>query len=259
MKYLEFINNEIGYLNWVSSNPDGFVINTSKGKRLDYRILHSADCDYVTTLQGNAKRGGFTERNYIKICSGGVEGLRDWTRSEGEASGKFTQECARCKPWLRDSYSEADGYLNNLLSLENVKLLYDKYFELVKFEVIELGVKPTEVRHLLGRLGEFYCALAVDGVISHVVNQHGFDVISADKRRISVKTTAQVKGFVAISAKTIDQVDDLMILQYQDGHLHEVYYGNINNAISAARYYSSNNKYELDINKAKNLHNESQF
>lgn len=38
-----------------------------------------------------------------------------------------------------------------LISLEKIQKLYDKYHELVKLETLEFGVKPTEVRHLIGR------------------------------------------------------------------------------------------------------------
>ena len=253
MSFSEFISDECKYINWIQSNPNGFVVNTSKNKRLDYRVLHTANCSYVTKLQGNAKEGGFTKRDYIKICSTNIQSLRDWTMLEGNKNGSFTQECGRCKPWKHNRYCKEITQPDDLLTLSNIKELYEKYLALVRFEVQKLGVKPTEVRHLIGRLGEFYCALMIDGSISHVVNQHGFDVISKTGRRISVKTTAQKTGFVAISANTLDQVDDLMILQYKDDHLHEVYFGDINKAVSAARYYINVKKYELDISTAKRL------
>ncbi len=60
-----------------------------------------------------------------------------------------------------------------ILSQEEIKRLYDKYLEIVLLETQELGCKPTEIRHLLGRLGEFYCALQVEGTLAHQPNQHG--------------------------------------------------------------------------------------
>ena len=101
-----------------------------------------------------------------------------------------------------------------MLSIEQIKLLHEKYLELIKLEVETFGVKPTEVRHLIGRLGEFHCALQVGGSLAHEVNQHGFDVGAPSGRRISVKTTAQTTGFVAIRESTLSKVDDLMVLQY---------------------------------------------
>lgn len=140
-----------------------------------------------------------------------------------------------------------------MITAERIQVLYDRYFELVKLEIDEFGVKPTEVRHLIGRLGEFYCALKVKGVLAHSAYQHGFDVIGNNGRKISVKTTAQISGFIPISKSTTDKVDDLMIVQYKNGELFTVYYGDIQPAVLAARYYEKVGNYELDISKARRL------
>ena len=140
-----------------------------------------------------------------------------------------------------------------MISIEQIKILYDKYFELVRLEVDTFGVKPTEVRHLIGRPGEFYCALKVNGTLSHVPNQQGFDVVCRNGRRISVKTTAQQAGFVSISSKTLAQVDDLMVVQYADGMLSILYYGCVKKAIEVARFYDHIGNFELDIAKARKL------
>lgn len=140
-----------------------------------------------------------------------------------------------------------------MITADRIQQLYDKYMELIQLEIVEFGVKPTEVRHLIGRLGEFHCALKVGGTLAHLANQHGFDVISRNGRRISVKTTAQTTGFVPIGKATIDKVDDLMIIQYRNGELSIVYYGPVGPATEAARYYDHVGKYELDISKARRL------
>lgn len=140
-----------------------------------------------------------------------------------------------------------------MIALDRIRQLHDRYLELVRLEIEEFGVRPTEVRHLIGRLGEFHCALQVGGRLSHLANQHGFDVVCSRGRRISVKTTAQVTGFVAIGRSTMEQVDDLMLVQYRDGALHPVYYGPLDAVIPACRYYDYTGKYELDIAKARRL------
>jgi hypothetical protein len=140
-----------------------------------------------------------------------------------------------------------------MITAARVQQLYDKYLELIRLEITEFGVRPTEVRHLIGRLGEFYCALRVGGTLAHVANQHGFDVICAKGRRVSVKTTAQTTGFVPIGKATLDKADDLMIIQYREGELSTVYYGPIASAVKAARYYDHIGKYELDIARARRL------
>lgn len=140
-----------------------------------------------------------------------------------------------------------------MITQERLVALRDQYLELVRLEVEEFGVKATEVRHLIGRLGEFECALIVKGTLAHRANQHGFDVIAKNGRRISVKATGQKIGFIAISLKTLHHADDLMLLQYAKGRLDTIYYGCIRKAVSVARTYESVGKYELDIARARRL------
>lgn len=140
-----------------------------------------------------------------------------------------------------------------MIERTRIQQLYDRYLELIKLEIEEFGVRPTEVRHLIGRLGEFYCALEVHGTLAHMANQHGFDVVCGKGRRISVKTTAQNTGFVAIRKSTLDKVDDLMVIQYNDGRLSTIYYGPVALAVEVSRYYQPSGNHELDITKARNL------
>ena len=48
------------------------------------------------------------------------------------------------------------------------------------------GVPPTELRHLIGRIGELYAALITNGQMATEVNQQGYDVVSVNGERISV-------------------------------------------------------------------------
>jgi hypothetical protein len=77
------------------------------------------------------------------------------------------------------------------------------------------GVPPTELRHLIGRLGELYSALITNGQMATEVNQKGYDVVSGDGERVSVKTTAVMgqSGQISFNAHTLDVVDRIMILR----------------------------------------------
>jgi len=138
-----------------------------------------------------------------------------------------------------------------MLDQERISELFEKYLNIIRLEVNEFGCKPTEVRHLIGRLGEFYAAIYTQGQLSHIANQHGFDVISRSGNKISVKTTAQKSGFVSINPNTIDKVDDLMLLQYKNEELEVIFYGPIGKAVEVSRTWQG--KYEFDISKAKRL------
>ena len=58
-----------------------------------------------------------------------------------------------------------------MISFERIVALRDQYLSLIKLEVEEFGVKPTEIRHLIGRLGEFECAIIVGGTLAQRANQ----------------------------------------------------------------------------------------
>lgn len=76
------------------------------------------------------------------------------------------------------------------------------------------GVDPAELRHLCGRIGELYSALITNGQLAPENNQKGYDVVSKDGERISVKTTTMKygAGHVSFNPSTLDRVDRVMIL-----------------------------------------------
>jgi len=76
------------------------------------------------------------------------------------------------------------------------------------------GVPATEQRHLIGRIGELYAALITNGQLAPEVNQRGYDVVSKDGERISVKTTGKQTsgGHIAFNANTLSHSDRVMVL-----------------------------------------------
>jgi hypothetical protein len=80
---------------------------------------------------------------------------------------------------------------------------------------INWGVPPTELRHLCGRIGELYAALITNDQMATEVNQKGYDVVSADGERISVKTTAMggSGGHIAFNANSLAFVDRVIVLR----------------------------------------------
>ncbi|WP_090792590.1 DUF7225 domain-containing protein [Pelagirhabdus alkalitolerans] len=136
------------------------------------------------------------------------------------------------------------------ISTEQMKKLFEEYSRILNYEINVLGCQPTEVRHLLGRLGEFYCAIYKNGHLAKEVNQHGFDVWKG-QTRISVKTTAQTKDFITINSKTFDQFDYLFVLQYINDEFHILYDGPKEPILKIARVYKD--KYEVSLSGLKRL------
>lgn len=76
------------------------------------------------------------------------------------------------------------------------------------------GVPATELRHLVGRIGELYAAVLTNGQMASRTNQRGYDVVSAAGERISVKTSASLNGGpIYFNKNTLDQVDRIVIIR----------------------------------------------
>lgn len=74
------------------------------------------------------------------------------------------------------------------------------------------GAPISELRHLTGRIGELYTAMVKRGQMALSVNQVGYDVVSAEGERISVKTfTTSTK--ITFNPSTLHHADRVMILQ----------------------------------------------
>lgn len=74
------------------------------------------------------------------------------------------------------------------------------------------GVKEAELRHLTGRIGELYAAMITRGQMALETNQRGYDVVSAENERISVKTVTS-SSHVTFKESTLHFVDRVMILR----------------------------------------------
>ncbi|MEY8742641.1 hypothetical protein AB9M62_24575 [Bacillales bacterium AN1005] len=136
------------------------------------------------------------------------------------------------------------------ISKEQIENLYNEYNKILRYEMNILNCKPTELRHLIGRIGELICAIKTNGSLSRQTNQHGFDVIS-NGRRISVKTTAQNNGFITINKNTFEDFDDLYVIQYEKEDFQVIFYGSKELVEKLSRTYEG--KYEVDIMRLKKL------
>lgn len=74
-----FKNDDAGYERWLEAHPQGFVVNSRRRPTPSYLKLHSARCKAISRLQPQATT--WTSGDYIKVCSAGVEGLREWART----------------------------------------------------------------------------------------------------------------------------------------------------------------------------------
>ena len=76
-----FEDDEAGYLRWINEHPDGYVVNTRRWFDPDYLVLHRASCSSIKIHRNmHDDPGGFTERNYRKLCSASLSDLEDHLR-----------------------------------------------------------------------------------------------------------------------------------------------------------------------------------
>lgn len=97
------------------------------------------------------------------------------------------------------------------LSAEEIELSLAKSISWFEQE-IEWGVAAGELNHLTGRIGELYAAKITSGKMALETNQRGYDVISSENERISVKTITS-SNHVTFNESTFSFVDRVMILR----------------------------------------------
>jgi len=99
------------------------------------------------------------------------------------------------------------------LALSQVQVIQSLAEALSWFEKeLGWGVSPAELNHLTGRIGELYAAMITRGQMALETNQRGYDVISAENERISVKTVTS-SSHVSFNANTFDLIDRVMVLR----------------------------------------------
>jgi hypothetical protein len=99
------------------------------------------------------------------------------------------------------------------VSLSQVQIIRSLGEALAWFEKeLAWGVQPAELNHLTGRIGELYAAMITRGQMALAVNQRGYDVVSVDGARISVKTVT-TSTQVGIRKGTFQHVDRVLVLR----------------------------------------------
>jgi hypothetical protein len=91
----KFIDNDEGYLRWISNNPHGFVVNVERGEQPGYAVLHRSSC---SSISRDREDGAYTRRGYMKVVSDDLSELRVYAKSIGRADGSFSKQCGHCQP-----------------------------------------------------------------------------------------------------------------------------------------------------------------
>ncbi len=98
-------------------------------------------------------------------------------------------------------------------SLTQVQIIQSLAEALSWFEKeLSWGAPSAELSHLTGRIGELYAAMITRGQMALATHQRGYDVISAENERISVKTVTS-SSQVTFNKNTFALVDRVMVLR----------------------------------------------
>jgi hypothetical protein len=96
MKIEIFDNDDKNYLKWLKNNPKGYVISMYRNRSPKNMTLHRATCICISKYTKMARKGGFTERKYIKICLISLREAQKWVSTNGRPNGTFSKECSKC-------------------------------------------------------------------------------------------------------------------------------------------------------------------
>lgn len=88
----EFREDDAGYLEWIASHPDGFVINIVHGHSASGARLHHADC---RTISGRNSRDGRWTWPYVKVCADRLSDLQSWATDHVR---REIPPCGTCQP-----------------------------------------------------------------------------------------------------------------------------------------------------------------
>ena len=89
-----FDGNDAKYLEWIHDHMNGFVLTSNRSLTPRHTVIHRAHCEKIRILQGAALPGGFTTREYIKVCSMNINALQRWLLIK-RSDAKF-RECTFC-------------------------------------------------------------------------------------------------------------------------------------------------------------------
>ncbi len=93
--FVQFVNDDEGYIRWLAQNPDGFVVNSNRVPVSTYLKLHRPSCKHIKPPAYT----NFTTTGLIKTCSNDLTALSEWARTE---VGGDLNPCGICKPVIRE-------------------------------------------------------------------------------------------------------------------------------------------------------------
>lgn len=93
----EFSDDDAGYLTWLDTNPDRYVMNIARSHRAADARVHLAGCWTISGRQGGRWTGP-----YVKICADQVTEIDEWA---SDRLGMSIPRCKICSPALHTTHA----------------------------------------------------------------------------------------------------------------------------------------------------------
>jgi hypothetical protein len=92
-----FVDDEDGYLTWLSIHSTGYVLNCERNPRATYLVVHRATCATISGQPARGRNWNWTAA-YQNVCSDSLPELSDLARPVGSLSA-----CGLCHPDAKPS------------------------------------------------------------------------------------------------------------------------------------------------------------
>src|SRR5690242_80541 len=104
-----FLDEERGYLSWVTHHRQGFVLDSPRKATGKHVTVHRATCELIK--RSESKRTHWTTGSRMKGCSLDLNELQMWAQTQ---TGSMAALCSICTPDGKRSESDAEPHLTRL-------------------------------------------------------------------------------------------------------------------------------------------------
>jgi hypothetical protein len=101
-----FLDDDAGYLSWLSAHPSGFVLNSDRRPNARYLVVHRAGCASINPVRAKVQKRRTWTVAYSKTCA---EDLGDLTQWAGAEAGEVAW-CGLCRPKLATEINSHNSY-----------------------------------------------------------------------------------------------------------------------------------------------------
>jgi hypothetical protein len=93
--FVVFVDDDDGYLRWLSRHPDSLVLNCPLRSAPRSLVIHRASCPSIAATAPPGTRRTRRTKDTMKVCATWPQDLDAWVRSRAVGIPTFCQRCHR--------------------------------------------------------------------------------------------------------------------------------------------------------------------